>query len=146
MENKTIVAARRQPRNLKSLLFQPRFDTSTDHANKGSVRPCRKDSTRAKTRGRPCKCCDYLPECTHITFKGSTEPFEIRHHFTCDTRNVIYALTCQGCGDNYIGKTEREVRDRCGEYRLAIENKKFTQGVHEHISNCGNGSFLFTPF
>ena len=62
---------------------------------------------------------DYLPECTHITFKGSTEPFEIRHHFTCDTRNVIYALTCQGCGDNYIGKTEREVRDRCGEYRVA---------------------------
>ena len=72
--------------------------------------------------------------------------FEIRHNFTCDTRNVVYALTCQGCGDNYIGKTEREVRDRCGEYRTAIGNKKFTQGVHEHISNCGNGSFTITPF
>ena len=48
----------------------------------------------------------------------------VNGHFTCDTRNVIYALTCPGCGDNYIGKTEREVRDRCGVYRLAIEKKK----------------------
>ena len=145
MKDKSIVAARRQPHNLKSLLFKPRFDTRTDRA-KGSVLPCKKDPNRGITRGRPCKCCDYLQECTSITFKGATTPFEIRHNFTCDTRNVIYAVTCSGCGDNYIGKTEREVRERCGEYRIAIENKKFTQGVHEHVSTCGNGNFIFTPF
>ena len=115
MKDKSIVAARRQPHNLKSLLFKPRFDTRTDRA-KGSVLPCKKDPNRGITRGRPCKCCDYLQECTSITFKGATTPFEIRYNFTCDTRNVIYAVTCSGCGDNYIGKTEREVRERCGEY------------------------------
>ena len=145
MKDKTVVAARRQPRNLKSILFKPRFDSHTNK-DKGSVLPCKKDSNRKKTRGRPCKCCDLLQECTHIIFKGANEPFEIRFHFTCDTRNVIYAITCLGCGDNYIGKTEREVRDRCTEYRNAIDNKKFTQGVHEHISTCGNGKFVMTPF
>ena len=59
---------------------------------------------------------------------------------------MIYAITCQGCGDNYIGKTEREVRDRCGEYRIAIDNGKYTQGVHEHIAKCGGGRFVMTPF
>ena len=145
MKDKSVVAARRQPRNLKSILFKPRFDTRTDQG-KGSVLPCKKDPNRKKTRGRPCKCCDLLEECTHIKFKGSNEPFEIRFHFTCDTRNVIYAITCQGCGDNYIGKTEREVRDRCGEYRIAIDNGKYTQGVHEHIAKCGGGRFVMTPF
>ena len=145
MKDKSVVAARRQPRNLKSLLFKPRFDTRTDSA-KGGVLPCKKDPNRGITRGRPCKCCDYLQECSTITFKGSDTPFEIRHNFTCDTRNVIYALTCSGCGDNYIGKTEREVRDRCGDYRNAIDNRNFKQGVHEHISECGNGQFVFTPF
>ena len=105
MKDKSVVAARRQPRNLKSILFKPRFDTRTDQG-KGSVLPCKKDPNRKKTRGRPCKCCDLLEECTHIKFKGSNEPFEIRFHFTCDTRNVIYAITCQGCGDNNIGKNQ----------------------------------------
>ena len=118
----------------------------SNHISKGSVLPCRKDTNRKKTCGRPCKCCDLLQECTTITFAGSSEPFEIRHHFTCDTMNVIYALTCTGCSQNYIGQTEREVRARCGDYRNAIETKKFTQGVHEHIYNCGNGKFLMTPF
>ena len=145
MGSKKVIAARRQPRNLKSLLFRPRFDTSLQ-TSKGSVRPCKEDMNRGKLRGRPCKCCDSLSKCTHLTFKGSDTPFELRFHFTCDTRNVLYALTCQGCGDNYIGKTEREVRERCGEYRNAIENKRFSQGVHEHLATCGKGVFVMTPF
>ena len=34
-------------------------------------------------------------------------------------------MKCLKCGLDYIGKTEREVRERCTEYRLAIEKKKF---------------------
>ena len=49
-------------------------------------------------------------------------------------------------GENYIGKTERELRERCGEYRTAIQSKKFTQGVHEHIATCGDGQLVITPF
>ena len=145
MKDKKIIAARRQMRNLKSLLFKSRFDTS-DQNSKGSVLPCKKDKNRRQTRGRPCKCCDSIQECTSFLFKNSTEPFELRYHFTCDTRNVLYALTCQGCGENYIGKTERELRERCGEYRTAIQSKKFTQGVHEHIATCGDGQLVITPF
>ena len=79
-------------------------------------------------------------------FKGSDEPFELWYNFTCDTRNLLYVITCQGCGENYIGKTERELRERCTDYRTAIQGKKFTQGVHEHVSTCGNGQFTMTPF
>ena len=145
MKDKKIIAARRQMRNLKSLLFKSRFDTN-DQNSKGSVLPCKEDKNRRQTRGRPCKCCDSIQECTSFLFKNSTEPFELRYHFTCDTRNVLYALTCQGCGENYIGKTERELRERCGEYRTAIQSKKFTQGVHEHIATCGDGQLVITPF
>ena len=145
MKDKKIVAARRQTQNLKSILFKPRFDT-TIQTSKGSVLPCKKDQNRGTQRGRPCKCCDHLEECTEFRFKGSDEAFELRYHFTCDTRNLLYAITCPGCGDNYIGKTERELRQRCGEYRSAIQNKNFTQGVHEHLLECGKGQFVITPF
>ena len=111
----------------------------------GSVLPCRKDTSRGITRGRPCKCCDLLRECNTFCFEGSPEPFELRHHFTCDTKNVLYLVTCLKYGLDYIGKTEREVRERCTEYRLTIEKKQFSQGVHKHISECGGG-FCMTPF
>ena len=143
MKDKKIVAARRQPRNMKALLFRPRFETTQKPP--GSILSCKDDPNRTKTRGRPCKCCDLLQQCSSFKFEGSDEPFELRYHFTCDTKNVLYAITCLGCGHDYIGKTEREVRERCGEYRLAIENKKFTQGVHKHIADCG-GNFHITPY
>ena len=47
---------------------------------------------------------------------------------------------------NYIGQTERTVRERCGDYRRAINTQNFSQGVHEHIHNCGKGQFKMTPF
>ena len=144
MQNKRVIAARRQPRNMKSLLFRPRFETDNERSP-GSVMPCKKDPKRGKARGRPCKCCDSLRECESFCFEGSDTPFELRHHFTCDTKNVLYLVTCLKCGLDYIGKTERQVRDRCGEYRLAIQNGKFTQGVHKHIYDCGGG-FQMTPF
>ena len=146
MNNKKIVAARRQPPNLKKQLFQPRFET-TPPTNLGSVTACKNVPGRKPTRGQPCRCCDALNECTSFQFHGTDDNFQLRWHFTCDTMNVIYALTCAGCGKNYIGQTERAVRDRCGDYRRAISEPRFhTQGVHRHIAQCGQGNFTMTPF
>ena len=145
LEGKKVIAARRQPQNIRSMLFRPRFQQN-DQQSKGSVKPCRDDPNRKVGPGQPCRCCDLLQPCSDLTFQGSTEPFEIRSHFTCDTSNLIYALTCGGCGSNYIGQTERTVRERCGDYRRAINAQNFTQGVHEHLFNCANGDFKMTPF
>ena len=72
---------------------------------------------------------------------------ELHWHFNCDTRNLLYALTCPTCGLNYIGQTERTVRERNGDYRRAISDPKFhTQGVHKHLATCGKGHFIMTPF
>ena len=146
MKDKKIIAARRQPPNLRSFLFTPRFDM-TQSTSKGSVIRCRDDPNRKKTCGRPCGCCDYLNQCTSFKFFGSNEEFELRYHFTCDTMNVLYVLTCPTCLHNYIGQTERTVRDRCGDYRRAISDPKYyTQGVHRHLATCGKGQFSITPF
>ena len=145
MSNKKIIAAKRQPRNIKSMLFRPRFQTSQS-SSQGSVVACRDDPHRAPGPGQKCRCCDYLNICTSFNFEGASQPFQICFHFTCDTSNLIYALTCGSCGANYIGQTERPLRERCGDYRRAITAQRFTQGVHEHLAKCGNGIFSMTPF
>ena len=146
MKNKRIIAARRQPPSLRSFLFKPRFDMS-QLPSQGSITPCRGDANCKKTRGRPCGCCDYLNSCSSFRFHGSNEEFELRSHFTCDTMNVLYVLTCPTCHHDYIGQTERTVRDRCGDHRRAISDPKyFSQGVHQHLATCGKGHFTMTPF
>ena len=145
MSNRKIIAARRQPHNIRSMLFRPRFAPSESDTN-GSVKACKNDPNRKVGPGQPCRCCDYLNECSSFSFHGASEPFQIRHHFTCDSSNLIYALTCGACGLNYIGQTERTVRDRCGDYRRAINTQNFTQGVQEHLHKCGKGVFTITPF
>ena len=145
MSDRKIIAAKRQPRNIRSLLFRPRFQVDQS-SSQGSVIACRDDPNRVAGPGQPCRCCDYLNICSTITFEGSNQPFEIRHHFTCDTSNLIYALTCGTCGANYIGQTERPLRERCGDYRRALNSQRFTQGVHEHLFNCGKSVFSMTPF
>ena len=146
MNGKKIIAPRRQPPSLRSLLFRPRFETNQS-SSRGSIIPCKDDPNRKRMCGRPCACCDYMNQCTSFKFFGSSETFELRHDFTCDTMNVLYALTCPTCGHNYIGQTERAVRDRCGDYRRAISDPKYyQQGVHEHLATCGKGKFLMTPF
>ena len=146
MKDKRIIAARRQPPNLRSFLFNPRFDASPS-PTQGSITPCRDDPNRKKTSGRPCGCCDFLNVCSSFRFYGSNVDFHLRHHFTCDTMNVLYVLTCPTCHHNYIGQTERAVRDRCGDHRRAISDPRyFTQGVHLHLASCGKGHFTMTPF
>ena len=147
MTNKKIIAARRQPRNIKSMLFRPRFQlNSAPTQSQGGVTACRDDPNRRAGPGQPCRSCDYLDICSSISFEGSSQPFEIRHPFTCDSSNLIYALTCGGCGANYIGQTERPLRERCGDYRRAVNAQNYSQGVHEHLSVCGKGVFTMTPF
>ena len=45
--------------------------------------------------------------------------------------NVIYKVTCPGCNENYVGKTDRNLVTRLNE--LASHED---QPMHQHLSNC----------
>ena len=130
------------------MLFHSRYDSSNE-VNECSqiygIRPCTSASDPRRP-GRKCDCCDLLEVCQEFKFNNCDVPFEIRSVFTCETRSCLYALTCDGCGDNYIGKTDRTVRQRIGEHRRAIESGQFKLGVHKHIAECGGGVFSVAPF
>lgn len=60
--------------------------------------------------------------------------------FFCSTKDtipieqrsaVIYQITCPGCGEKYIGKT-----DRCLILRMTEQGSKFDQPMYRHLSNC----------
>ena len=50
---------------------------------------------------------------------------------TLQKANLIYKLTCPGCGKDYIGKT-----DRCLSIRLREHGTRTDQPMNLHLRNC----------
>ena len=83
----------------------------TDILKKGSLEhkqqprgtiPC------GKTR---CKTCDRIQLGNTIIEEHDT--YQIRGSFTCQTRNLVYLLTCSISNKRYIGETEQTLNGRC---------------------------------
>ena len=108
LSKKQVVCAGRQPPNLRALLFKPRFEpivTQTETTDENSARSNgikRCTTIGERRRGRPCGCCDLLDEGCYFRFAHSDLDFHIEYPFDCHTRNLIYCITCDGCGEQYI--------------------------------------------
>ena len=41
------------------------------------------------------------------------DTYDIRDSFTCQSRNIVYLLTCNICNKKYVGETEQTLNGRC---------------------------------
>ena len=53
-------------------------------------------------------------------------------------RNVIHEITCPGCNNKYVGKTERCLQTRLSEHSSNIN----TSAVAQHLFNCPRARYL----
>ena len=96
-KTKQVVQAVRQPNNILRQLTSAKFDS-----RKTDVKP----AGTFKCNDKKCKICAlYLQECNKVMGHNGLE-WEIPSYITCNSRMVIYFLTCLGC-DVYskVGKT-----------------------------------------
>ena len=57
--------------------------------------------------------CQTSKHLTPQTFlQGPKSTRNIRDHFTCQSANVVYSITCRRCNCLYIGETGRRLRER----------------------------------
>ena len=64
--------------------------------------------------------------------------------------NLIYVITCAGCGHNYIGETGDVLRNRVTVHKQQIRDPHTRMlGVSKHIDECAAGltpQFTIFPF
>ena len=58
----------------------------------------------------------------------------IRHCFTCLFSNLMYCISCNKCGSQYIGETGRSLWLRFGEHRRSVNNHDNTKPVSRHFT------------
>ena len=132
--NIKIINSKREPSSLRSLLT---------HSNFTSVKPIFGVNKCLK---KLCLTCPSMYETNKYNFWRAGFVWEIRDTFDCNTKDCIYALTCRGCANYYIGKTVN-LRNRMTKHRgdILYDDRRLAY-VHRHIDQCGEGEFYVTPF
>ncbi|BFZ15785.1 hypothetical protein BsWGS_18824 [Bradybaena similaris] len=99
----------RRDKNLRDILVHSRLPTHT---------PSPTGTTKCR---RGCKTCPFVIQTPSVCFPKRT--FTIKETFTCESRNLIYALICKRCQKAYVGETGRRLADRFCEHLRDINNE-----------------------
>ena len=127
LQNFKFINSKRQPKNLRRILCKSYFQGNISH----SVQRC---------TDRRCGTCPYIREGN--TFKIGTREFKIKTDMSCASKNVIYCITCEGCGEFYIGETGTTLRTRIRVHKQHIQHPEYRKiPLSAHLDICGNGHF-----
>ena len=134
LQQYNIIKSKRQPKSLKKLLTSAKFETNKEEI---TVKKCRRSN---------CGICVNIMESSIFTFK-SGEIFKIKSSFSCASGNLLYIVTCKGCGENYIGQTGTSLRTRFTVHRQQIRDPSTRQiSLSEHLDTCANRNYSIFPF
>ena len=87
-----------------------------------------------------CLLCKYhATDSTTFSSTNTKKSYKIRSNIHCNTKNIIYLITCRKCGLQYVGETERTLRERATDHRSRI-NKKLETPISIHFSQAGHST------
>ena len=117
--------AHRRDRNIRNILVHTTVgNQSTDPAG---TFPCNHPR---------CRTCQHVSPL--LTVDGTKCSINIKEHFSCDSSNLIYCISCRKCSALYIGETGRNLRERFGEHLRSIEKNSPGFPVAEHFNGLNH--------
>ena len=64
--------------------------------------------------------------------------WKITKRVNCDTKNIVYMISCSECKERYIGETRRSLKDRLSDHRGYINNQKLNYITRQHFNQPGH--------
>lgn len=128
-----IINCKRQGKNLKRQLCQSKFDVIIPNF------------TVSKCGVSRCATCRIIHEGESFKFNNG-KTFSVKNNINCRSKNVIYSLICNKCGDFYVGRTTCELRTRMTVHRQQTRNDEVRfLNVNKHFHECSNDTFTVFP-
>ena len=126
-----------QPKNIINLITKTRY-REIPNTIAGNNRP----GIYAECRDPRCQLCSlgYMKECSSFTTSNGIL-WEIKSHINCNTKNVIYFLTCNCCiGKTKVtktGKCQTTLRKRMNNHKSECKSGNTSDVFDTHVHNCG---------
>ena len=135
----SIIPSFRRSKNLKELLALSGFKTvnedQTIHRNNGCLK-C--------DRNRCDLCRNFVESKSFLSFQTGKK-YTIHSRLSCDSKNLIYLVSCKKCRLQYVGSTTTDFRIRFRNHKSAMLTKKTTCEVAIHFTRIPHtlGDFPF---
>ena len=87
------------------------------HLVRAKIYPMNRDTGSAKCKDKRCKVCLNVEESKVFKSKYEDKSYIINHRLTCNSKCIVYLLSCKVCGIQYVGQTTDKFRFRWNNYR-----------------------------
>ena len=124
------MVAYKRPKNIREKLIRSKVPPERN------LRPKRKQPGCKKCN--KCNICPYIKCCKNVKSTATGINAEIMQEVDCQTKNIIYCITCKKCKMQYIGETGRVAKERFREHIGYVENKQLEKATGEHFNQKGH--------
>ena len=76
-----------------------------------------------------CSICPYIKTGKTIKACKSNCKVELKKRYTCQTKNLVYVISCSKCGIQYVGETKKSLKQRISERLGYIRNKHLNKST-----------------
>ncbi len=129
---KQVTFGYRRPKNLRDTLVRAKVpkDAPPITIIPGSANVCNRTQ---------CTVCPKIQKSGKIKSKSTHIEYDIKHHVSCESSNLIYLITCKkaNCGMQYVGQTKRTLGERFREHLRDIR-KKSPKLLSVHLNSSGH--------
>ena len=100
----------------------------TDEINIQILEELEKESQQyvKKCKHPRCHCCNSIIESNHFKSTYTKHTYPINTYMNCNSSNIIYLITCSKCKIQYVGETNRKLKDRLNDHKSNIRTNKET--------------------
>lgn len=131
LHQRRLVTGLRKPNNTRDLLVRAKTDFHPQ-ATQTSTTPL---STRTYNicSTRQCRYCSRLDTSGKITSKTTGRSYSTKINVSCKSSNLIYAIQCTRCRQQYVGQTERKLMARLCEHFCKVTHKRLHTDMGRHF-------------
>ena len=129
----SIIPSFRRSKNLKELLAPSRFKTAEEGQTIQQSNGCFKCE-----RNRCDLCRNFFVESKSFLSLQTGKRYAIHSRLSCDSKNVIYLVSCKKCRLQYIGSTTTDFRIRFRNHKSAMLTNKTTCEVAVHFNKTSH--------
>ena len=123
------LVAYKKPKTIRSIIIQAKVP-------KILSRPKREIKGMKKCMN--CPICPFTAEGKVVKSSKTDFVQEINFVADCQTKNIIYCITCSKCNEQYIGQSERTLQARFSEHRDYVKQEKVEKACGWHFNKKGH--------
>ncbi len=123
-----IVFGHRNCPNIQDKIVRAKIHTPAVSPRRSSQKTCNRKST--------CRYCPRMSHSGNITNIQNGRTYRTMVNTNCQSSNLVYAISCNICGIQYVGKTKNTIVKRFGQHFYDIEKKHDTT-VARHFNDHG---------